>query len=803
MEKNIRDLENFPIPEQYQVLETFSSNEATNINKVLRTMLVSKFPLTNPIKVPNCVIKSFPGFGYSFSNSNKTVTLTRGIFIITEVMIQTYENVTLELNNSSSYYDSKPSGSFSNKVIYFAAHYNYEQSEDVTFGIISNIDTYNADKEHYLLILDIIVDGSGGNITNIDDVVWHDGYSDTQESIPFSLKVVDDGWLEPIPDYYVEAANNEEHPFYDPTIIPLKVTKIKLKRGNQYDVNNYTPEDGELVWGENTKRLKIGDGSTKGGIDILEGNVDFLSQQKYYGTDFNGNKGFHNIPHYVDLNSYKFYTESGEIDYLNDYIPNIKFSDSTNKYASVFIPISYDKLQTQDIGLRITYALSGTGPEGADKNIRLGFVTQNFIRNSQLNNHMDKSYIERTLVSTSDNIGKISTIHLAINPSELYWAYLDQDKRNELVSKLSDPSTRQSYRISRIQDYLNWGRKIGFEGIVLTLYRLGERDEDTYPGDFHLIDLYAYPISKGSEYAYLTGSYLNATALPSECLHFSFDEKTTALDIDMPNRCVHFCGFNSSTHGIIAGGSHQIAGVYTNSDKIYRIEFPFKISVAEEVGKLSQPITFSGGCNSSSSGYSMHGTNQLSGSHSYVEKYIFSLESSDASRIIEASTFSGDFKKTISFNSSTHGFAVSKHSVRRMTFSSEGDSLVTTNKSSSYLLGFQGTGFNSSQIGYTVGGLYESNGLSTCYKYQFPFDSGECSLGGNLNYGRFVCGGGNSSIAGYVMSGMSYQISPYKAIEKVIFPFDSGTAVICGNTMFSDTMQGVVIDGTDFVNLFT
>ena len=114
-----------PIPQQYQVIETFSLNEATNINKVLRHMLVSKFPLTNPIKIPNCVIKSFPGFGYS-TDENMNIFLKRGIFIITEVMIQTYGDVVLNLNNSNHYFDSKPSGDLDNKIIYLAAHYNHK-----------------------------------------------------------------------------------------------------------------------------------------------------------------------------------------------------------------------------------------------------------------------------------------------------------------------------------------------------------------------------------------------------------------------------------------------------------------------------------------------------------------------------------------------------------------------------------------------------------------------------------------------------------------------------------------------------
>ena len=78
-EKDFRELETVPIPGQYQLLETFSLNEATNINKVLRGMLVSRFPLTNPIKVPNCVIRNVPNFGYEVDNVNFTITIKKGI----------------------------------------------------------------------------------------------------------------------------------------------------------------------------------------------------------------------------------------------------------------------------------------------------------------------------------------------------------------------------------------------------------------------------------------------------------------------------------------------------------------------------------------------------------------------------------------------------------------------------------------------------------------------------------------------------------------------------------------------------
>jgi hypothetical protein len=814
-EKDFRELETVPIPGQYQLLETFSLNEATNINKVLRGILVSKFPLTNPIKVPNCVIRNATNFGYEVDNVNFTITIKKGIFIITEVMIQTFSDVTLSLNNPSNYYDSKPTGSFTDKDIYLAAYYNYENEQyDMTFGYISNIATYNADKEHYLLILKAVVNGSDGNITEIEDVDWHED-EEINESI-YSLKVVDDGWLHPIPTEYVEANNDPENPLYDPTIIPSKITKIQLRRGDQFDINNYTPEEGELVWGINTKRLKIGDGVTRGGVDILEGNVDFLSQKKYYGTDFSGKKGFHDIPGQIHLLPYKFYKE-GDLDYLHDFIPNIEFSSSQFTYISTFVPMNYNQLQYLDVGIRITYTLSGTGVEESGKNVKLAFILHNIKRGTQFDNFEDRIYIEKNLISSSDNIQKISTANLAISTFQMFMFYLNYKKVSidDYVRMNYYESARYRDAVAReklISQYLHWARETNLEGILLSICRLGDRETDTYPGNFNLIDVSVYPITKGSEYGYLTGRYnikdSKVISFPSEVLHFSFDESNTSLDADLPYRCVNFCGFNSSTHGFISGG--RLYNLETDSHqedkKNFRIEFPFRNSLAQQVGELSQSLRYSGGCNSSSSGYTMHGCTETPGvGYSYIEKYTFSLEFSNSSRVSEDPTVS-DMTYPVGFNSSQHGFAIYRNKIRKINFATDSISTYTLDSSLRQYIGLFNASFNSSQYGFVVGGYNtvdgKRNDISCAYRFQFPFDGVGGMLGGNLSNGRYYVGGFNSSQSGYVVGGKSSAQGDTNFIEKIDFPFDEGIATICANIIMESDGSTIGIDGTDFTTLF-
>ena len=99
-----------------------------------------------------------------------------------------------------------------------------------------------------------------------------------------------------------------------------------------------------------------------------------------------------------------------------------------------------------------------------------------------------------------------------------------------------------------------------------------------------------------------------------------------------------------------------------------------------------------------------------------------------------------------------------------------------------------------------MGGIDGTNSISTIDRITFPFDSGTASHVGNLSGSRNNSAGCNSSTHGYCMGeyGGGNRLS---TIDRITFPFDSGTANHVGNlSVFRYNSVGC--DGTDFVTLF-
>ena len=87
---------------------------------------------------------------------------------------------------------------------------------------------------------------------------------------------------------------------------------------------------------------------------------------------------------------------------------------------------------------------------------------------------------------------------------------------------------------------------------------------------------------------------------------------------------------------------------------------------------------------------------------------------------------------------------------------------------------------NSSNYGYNCG----STSISTIDRFTFPFDSGTATHVGNLNDSRKrSVGTCNSSNYGYICGqGYEYQNgTDFSVIERITFPFDSGTSSVVGN----------------------
>ena len=107
---------------------------------------------------------------------------------------------------------------------------------------------------------------------------------------------------------------------------------------------------------------------------------------------------------------------------------------------------------------------------------------------------------------------------------------------------------------------------------------------------------------------------------------------------------------------------------------------------------------------------------------------------------------------------------------------------------------YNGTGSN---YGYNMGGGDNGGYLSKVDRITFPFDSGTASIVGNLSANKGYSAGCNSSNYGYNMGGGGY----LSKVDRLTFPFDSGTASIVGN-LSTSKYYSAGCDTTDFTNLF-
>jgi len=246
-----------------------------------------------------------------------------------------------------------------------------------------------------------------------------------------------------------------------------------------------------------------------------------------------------------------------------------------------------------------------------------------------------------------------------------------------------------------------------------------------------------------------------------------------------------------SEYGYILGGH---IGSYVSG--IDRITFPFDSGNSSNVGKLTSARYQGSGCNSSAYGFSSTG-NPSSGVYlSNIERIEFPFDSGTASQVGNTSSQKGYIKS--GFNCSTYGYVCGGYNgstdlstIDRIVFPQ--DSGTTSQVGSLTAQRYDYAGFNSSEHGFCSAG-YRFSGfvtLSNIDRLTFPFDSGTSSITGNLTINCRYPSGCNSSEHGFNMGG-----SPSTAvsnIERMSFPFDSGTASHVGNlnNTISDACGGI------------
>jgi len=233
----------------------------------------------------------------------------------------------------------------------------------------------------------------------------------------------------------------------------------------------------------------------------------------------------------------------------------------------------------------------------------------------------------------------------------------------------------------------------------------------------------------------------------------------------------------SGKYGYFAGGTTNGSSYLST---VERIEFPFDYGTANHVGNLSCSAVGGCGFNSTKYGYVIGG-----GICSNIERFQFSFDSG-TSLNVGFTPYSNE-NDPASFNSSQHGFMCGGYDVAitsaiyRLEFPFDSGSLSNVG-SLSVTRRYINGGFNSSQHGFSLGGFITlPNAITTIDRILFPFNSGTASNVGNLSSNRCALGSCNSSIYGFTFGGSPNANDRSSIIDRVTFPFNSGTASNVGN----------------------
>jgi hypothetical protein len=317
----------------------------------------------------------------------------------------------------------------------------------------------------------------------------------------------------------------------------------------------------------------------------------------------------------------------------------------------------------------------------------------------------------------------------------------------------------------------------------------------TYPSG-HWIN-YDSKFYTGADFGYNMGGS-NASAILStiDRIMFPFDSGT-ALNIGnlstsrAPSAPV---GYNSSSYGYCAGGLNASTNVISMID---RITFPFNSGTSINTGTISGARYHIGGCNSSMHGYIIGGHNLGSGITA-IDRFTFPFDSGVSSQPMFQS---GSRYASAGCNSSNYGYAMGGSNgndhvsiVDRIIFPYDtGTATHIANLSSSKIYA---SGCNSSNYGYCMG----STIIVAIDRLSFPF-AGNMTYIGNLSGVKYSGASCNSSNYGYSMGGAASSSVFLSTIDRIAFPFDSGTASNVGNLTGSRYLASGV-DGTDFCTLF-
>lgn len=308
---------------------------------------------------------------------------------------------------------------------------------------------------------------------------------------------------------------------------------------------------------------------------------------------------------------------------------------------------------------------------------------------------------------------------------------------------------------------------------------------------------------KGGDLGYISGG----SDLTLESLYFPFDSGTSKLHGEdlFQIQTGYSAGLNSSQSMFFCGG-----GTTSNAAQqsgVSRIDFNFRNPVVKLVGALTITRWYPGGCNNSQYGYILCGHSFSGGNaaRSSIERITFAQDSQSSVVVgnLTKSTYTNAGINSSNYAYSAGGYlsvSTAQHShLDRMTFPfNSGTSSVVGNLSSSV---GNVASCNSSLYGFLMGGATNGGNyikLSIIQRFTFPNNSGSAVTKGYLSGPRFNNAGLNSKTDGYSCT----DNAATSAIDKIIFPFESGVSYFVGNLSTSTHNGKRAADNTDFISQF-
>jgi len=363
---------------------------------------------------------------------------------------------------------------------------------------------------------------------------------------------------------------------------------------------------------------------------------------------------------------------------------------------------------------------------------------------------------------------------------------LSDTERVSLNGLLQEPGSGKDYTISG--DTITFSLAPNTGDVLLVSYLMGEAIGGSSGG-------------ANVPYGYSMGGAIegNDSISTINRIMFPFDSGTSTVVGNLSMGMRSSAGCNSSEYGFVLGG---YSGTYRSN--IERILFPFDSGTASHLGNLRSAIVNNSACNSSMHGFSICGE-LYGGFKSAIDRITFPFDFGVSTHVGNAGTrhhVAGCNCSTYGYSSGGWDGSVCTSTVYRILFPF--DSGAASHTGNITVAGMVTAGCNSSNHGYVLARFSwpSYSTYSLIDRIVFPFDSGIASHVGNLTRAYRVTFGCNSSTYGFTLGGGSYSLGTYFSnVERITFPFDSGTAASVG-VLSSAINYTRSVDGTDFVNLF-